>query len=271
MANLSSLISDAFTVYSESYAKIGELGVRVVDLEGEPAQPKKFKQLQYAALLFSVIEPSIILNGGGTAIVGVVGDVATINNLLLKLKRALGLYDVPAFPTPLTDIVINIGDGGGAGADATYVTMASEAGLPQSRRLAVGFGLTLTDGGALGNATLVNTANVLTSVQFDSSINPVLDLAGFIERLFYGSVAITGTRTWSLLNAGSARRIQAQFSISGLTPGDSTHDQTLWANTTIYTTRGATPSAGVFQPLEDGDYEIIATSYNGVAWRVNIF
>jgi hypothetical protein len=268
--NLSYLISDAFTIYSEAYRKIGQIGVRIVELDKAPSQPQRWSELVYATRLFRNISPSITLNGGGTAIIGVVGEIETMNNLLLKLKRAVKLYNVPVFPTPLTEFVFNLGTAGGADVDATYVTVAVEGGLPQSRRLAIGAGLLLSDGGGQGNVTLTN-AEVLTSLQFDSSVNPVLDLAGFIERLFYGSTPITGTRTWSLLSATNTKRLQALFSISGLTPGDSTHDQTLWANTTIITSAGLTPSAGVFQPLENREYEIDATTYDGVNWRVNIF
>ncbi len=267
--NLSSLLSDAFTIYSESYSKIGQIGVRVADLVASPGQPKKINQLIECTSLYDVISPSITLNDAGTAIVGVVGDIDTINNLLLKLKRCVGLYDVPVFPTPLTEFVFNMGSGG-SDPDATYITVSAEGLLPNSRRLAAGPGVTLTDNGPQGTIE-ASASGTLTALEVDYSINPVLNLAGFVERLFYGNGPITGTRTWSLLNASNTKRIQAVFTISGLTPGDSTHDQTLWANTTIYTAVGATPSAGVFQPLDNREYEIDATTYDGVNWRVNIF
>lgn len=269
--NLSSLITDAFTVFSEAYTKIGQLGFQIAGLDGSPLQPEKMKQLVYATQLFSVIEPSLILNGGGTAIVGVVGEVCTMNNLLLKLKRVLKLFSLPAFPTPLTDIDINIGGGGGADADATYITVVTEGGLPQSRRLAAGAGISFTDNGAQNTLEVTSTGAALSSLEVDYSINPVLNFATLVERLFYGNQAITGLRTWSLSNAGNAKRLQAVFTINGLTPGGSTHDQTLWANTTIYTMAGSTPSSNIFRPIQDGDYEIEATTYDGVNWRVNIF
>lgn len=268
--NISPLIHDAFTVYAESYRKIGQLGFEIAGEDGSPLQPAKMQQLTYATRLFRVIEPSVILNGNGTAIVGIVGEVSTINNLLLKLKRVLKLFTVPVFPTPLTNIVINLGSGGGADADATYITVVTEGGLPQSRRLAAGSGTSLTDNGPQGTME-INATGALTSVQVDYSVNPVLNFATLVERLFYGNQAINGLRTWSLTNDGNARRLQAIFSISGLTPGASTHDQTLWANVTIFTAAGSTPSANVFRPVQDGDYEIEATTYDGVNWRVNIF
>lgn len=267
--NLSSLITDAFTIYSEAYTKIGDLGDKVADLIGSPAQPKKINQLIECTRLYRVVTPSINLNSGGTAIEGIVGDIPTINNLLLKLKRCVKLYDVPVFPTPLTSFVFNLGSGG-AGVDATYITVITEGGLPQSRRMAAGPGITLTDNGPQGTMEVGNSGS-LSSLQFDASVNPVLNLGSFVERLFYGSVAINGTRTWSLSNSTNARRLQSLFSITGLTPGASTHDQTLWANTTIFTFSGATPSAGVWRPIEDGTYEIEATTYDGINWRVNIY
>lgn len=113
MADLSSLLKDAFTIYSEAYLKIADLGVEVVDLEGDRKQPKKISQLIEATSLYGVISPSIILNDAGTAIAGVIGDIDTINNLLLKLKKAVGIYSVPAFPTPLTTFSFSFGGDGG--------------------------------------------------------------------------------------------------------------------------------------------------------------
>lgn len=268
--NLSGLISDAFTIYSEAYSKIGTMGVRVVDLDKSPLQPKLWAELVYATRLYRVISPSIVLNDDGDAIIAVYGDISTMNNLLLKLKRAVRLYDSPVFPTPLTEFVFNLADTGGADADATYLTVVTEGNLPNSRRPIAGTGMSITDNGPQGTFVFNNTAAV-DSVQVNTAINPVLDINGQIERFFYGSVAITGTRTWSLTNTTNARRLQATFVISGLTPGDSTHDQTLWANTTIFTISGETPSPGVFRPGQDGRYEIIATTYDGVNWVVRIF
>jgi hypothetical protein len=112
MGSLSSLISDAFTIYSSAYAKIAEIGVEVVDLEGSPRQPRKINQLVESTNLYYTISPSIQLNDDGDEIIGVNGDVATVNNLLLKLKRAVGLYKLPAFPTPLTSFNFDFSDGG---------------------------------------------------------------------------------------------------------------------------------------------------------------
>lgn len=263
--NLSALITDAFTIYSESYSKIAELGVDVVDLAGKPRQPKKINQLIEATRLYRVISPSINLNSAETAIEGVTGDIHTINNLLLKLKRAVKLYDVPVFPTPLTSFVFNLGSGG-ADEDATYVTVSSEAGLPQSRRLAIGAGLSLTDGGAQGNLVVTNT-DVLTSLQVDTSAAPiVLNMAGLTERLFYGSANITGLKTWSLSNTSNARRFQLLFTISGMTMGASTHDQTWPAG--FESSDGRWLTGRIFRPLEDGKYQATATTYDGVTWTI---
>lgn len=267
--NLSALIKDAFTIYSESYIKIGEIGSKVVDLKGKPGQPKKIKQLIEAVALYSVISPSINLNSGGTAIEGVTGDIETINNLLLKLKRAVKLYDLPVMPTPLTEFVFNLGNGG-ADPDLTYITVITEAGLPQSRRLAQGSGVAIVDNGAQGTIEISSTAG-LSSLQVVYSASPItLNMAGLIERLFYGAGSINGLRTWALSNSSNAKRLQAIFTITGLTPGASTHDQTLWANTVISTVAGIVPSAGVFRPMQDGDYEIEATTYDGTNWKVKI-
>jgi len=265
---LSSLITDAFTIYSEAYVKIGEWGGRVVDLDKKPGQPRLWKELVYATRLLRVIEPSLVLNGGGTAIIGVVGEISLINNLLLKLKRATKLFDLPAFPTPLTDIVINLGSGGGADADATYVTISTEGNLPQSRRIAAGTGISLSDGGAQGPVTVINT-NAIDAVQVNTAINPVLNVNSQLERFFYGSDAITGTRTWSLSNSGNAKRISGQFSISGLTPGASTHDQTWPAAFTMSDARWISGSK-IWRPIDDGAYEFVAQTFDGVTWKLQI-
>lgn len=264
--NLSALITDAFTIYSEAYSKIAELGAEVADLAGKPRQPKKINQLIEATRLYRVISPSINLNSGETAIEGVTGDIQTINNLLLKLKRSVKLYDVPVFPTPLTSFVINLASSGGAGVSASYITVSAEAGLPQSRRFAIGAGLALTDGGPLGQLTLVNT-EALTSLQVDTTAAPiVLNLGGFIERLFYGSANITGVKTWSLSNSSNAKRFQVLFTISGMTPGASTHDQTWPAG--FESSDGRWLPGRIFRPVEDGKYEAIATTYDGVTWTI---
>lgn len=269
-SSLAALITDAFTIYSEAYVKIGTWGSRVVDLDKKPGQPKLWAELTYAAELFGAVTPSIILNGGGTAIVGVIGNIQLVNNLLLKLKRATRLFDLPTFPTPLTDIVINLGFGsGGADADSTFVTVATEGLLANSRRQAAGVGISLTDGGPQGTLIITNT-NAIDSIQVDTSINPVLNVNSLLERFFYGSVAITSTKTWSLSNAGNAKRISGEFVISGLTPGASTHDQTWPANFTMSDTRWEQNGSKKWTPIDNGTYEFIATTNNGVTWRLEI-
>lgn len=265
---LASLIADAFTIYSEAVVKIGTWGVRVVELAKKPGQPRLWDELTYATRLLRNIEPSLVLNGGGTAIIGVVGEISLINNLLLKLKRATKLFDLPAFPTPLTDIVINLGSGGGADADATYVTISTEGNLPQSRRIASGTGISLSDGGAQGPITVINT-NAIDAVQVNTAINPVLDVNSQLERFFYGSVAINGLRTWSLSNAANAKRISGQFSITGLTPGASTHDQTWPAAFTMSDARWISGSK-IWRPIDDGAYEFVAQTFDGTTWKLQI-
>lgn len=73
------------------------------------------------------------------------------------------------------------GGGGGAPTGASYVTISAEAGLSAERRLAVGTGLSLTDGGANNPVTIA----------------PDLDLAA-LEALGTTGLAVrTGTSTWT--------------------------------------------------------------------------
>lgn len=263
--NLSLLVSDAFEIYSESYAKIGRIGRKIVDLDGAAAQPKLWNELVYATRLFRVIEPSIILNSGGTAIEGVIGEIALINNLLLKLKRACKLYSENLFGTPLTGYEFVIGDGGGD-SDATYITQALEGGLPNSRRAVAGTGISLTDGGPQQNLVITNTG-AINSVGVSMAGSPVnLDLNSLIERWFYGTTDITGATTFTKSNDGNARRLKLNFVISGMVFGSSTHDLTFWANTKSSDARWQ--GGGVWRPIEDGEYTAEAWTFDGVNWII---
>ena len=266
--NLSALLANAFTIYSDAYSKIGRVGLKVVQLKGKPAQPKLWKELAYAVSIFSVIEPSIVLNGGGTAIVGIVGDVDVINNLLLRLKRAVKIFPGNEFPTPLTGYTFVTGESG-ADADASYITAIAEGTLGQSRRLTQGVGISLTDGGPAGNMMVTNTA-AISAVEVDTSVSPiVLDMDGLMERFFYGSVPITGLRTWQVINAGTARRIKLNFVISNMTPGDATRDQTFPPEFKSSDARWH-PDVVPYEwrPIEDGEYTAEAFTFNGVDWII---
>ena len=56
------------------------------------------------------------------------------------------------------------GGGGGAPVNATYATIAAEAGLPNSRRLAAGANITFADGGPGGSLTISSTGGGVTSL-----------------------------------------------------------------------------------------------------------
>lgn len=263
--NLSSLISDAFTIYSEAYLKIGRIGLKVVELKGSPLQPKLWAELVYATRLYRVIEPSIVLNGGGTAIIGVVGDIDTINNLLLKLKRAVKLYNGIAFPTPLTEFVFAFGSGGDT--DATYITAVLEGGLANSRKMTQGNGILVTDNGPQGNIVITNTG-AIDSVGVAMNASPVnLDLNSLIERWFYGTTNITAAVTFTKSGDSNARKLKINFVIDGLTPGGSTHDLTFWANTK--SSDGRWLPGNKWRPIEDGEYTAEAWTFDGVNWIIS--
>lgn len=267
--NLSALIGDAFTVYSESYRKIGTIGVKIVDLDKLPGQPQKYDQLRLATQLLTIISQFITLNGGGTAIIGVKGDMGMTNALLLKLKRVVRLFDLPAFPTPLTDLIISLSGGsGGASSSATYITVAIEAALAQSRRLQANGGLTLDDGGAQGNITI--EGNYLNLGSVDTSANPmVLDMDSVREMIFGSSANITGAKTIVINNATNARRLQWRFTLSGvLTTGS--HDLTMPASVKMSDARVVGTGPIVWRPWDLGEYEMIATTYDGITWLVRI-
>lgn len=103
------LIPNAFTILSDSYAKIGELASEAVRLGdvNSPKQPKIVNQLIEVGALYDSVFELVILNGDGDAIVGLNTDADTVNKLLLCLKQAAGLNDLSAFPTPLTVLDFN--------------------------------------------------------------------------------------------------------------------------------------------------------------------
>lgn len=107
------LIPDAFKILSESYKKIGDLGVQVVDANGDPAQPALINKLISVTMLYDVIMGHVVLNNTGTAIATVLHqDIEVINDLLFSLKEVADLPKLPVFPTPLTTYQFNFGDVG---------------------------------------------------------------------------------------------------------------------------------------------------------------
>lgn len=231
--DVSKLLSNAFTIYSMAYSKIGQMGVDVVDLAGKPRQPKKWKQLVEATRLFRVIEPSIVLNDNGDAITWVHGDVEVINNLLLKLKQKCDLFDNNVFATPLTTLVIEQScqcDGG-----------SGEGGCPDVE-------------------------------QVDTSGESItLDLDGECKKLFRGLADIDEAKVWVIEGDSGATEFLFVFGITGLTPGDSTHDQTMPSNVKMSDARVVSSSPKKWRPYANGEYLARATTFDGgLNWRLEI-
>jgi hypothetical protein len=110
---LNGLIQDAFRILSESYTKIGEFGVTAVDYQQQnsPKAPRAINKLVECTMLYDTIMDHIVLNQAGTAIVSVrYQDISVINDLLLQLKKAVGIYSLPVFPTPLTTYEFSFGE-----------------------------------------------------------------------------------------------------------------------------------------------------------------
>lgn len=231
--NISALITDAFDIYSEAYVKIAELGSQIVDLDGQPRQPKKINQLIEATMLYSVVSDSINLNDAGTAIEGITGDIAIMNNLLLKLKRSVGLNSLPQFPTPLTQFTFN----GSCDCDG--------------------------DGGGCVDVDQVDTT--VSTLEFD------LDEA--CKKAFLGTADITGAKTWSFLNTGgdnAFKQFLFSFVIDDTLAGSS-HDQTMPSSVKMSDARVVSNSPNVWRPYEAGEYQAKATTYNnGLTWKLEI-
>jgi hypothetical protein len=106
------LIPDAFRILSASYVRIGELGTELVQRQQGYSYKtqKSVNRLIDCTMLFSTIMRHIVLNTAGTAIVQVrYQEVSVINDLILELKKCVGLYTLPIFPTPMTTYNFNFG------------------------------------------------------------------------------------------------------------------------------------------------------------------
>lgn len=105
MGNLYQLIPNAFTIYSDAYARIGEIGFDAVEAaaDNSPRQPVLEDQLIHCASLFYELNSVLVLNDDGDAIIAVNIDTSIVNSLLLQLRDAAGLNTLSQFPTPLTD------------------------------------------------------------------------------------------------------------------------------------------------------------------------
>lgn len=196
--------------------------------------------------------------------------------ILYCLRRLAGEFEsiptvIPPQGSPPNYYLQNPGSGGGSVAgDETFVTVSTQAALANSRRAVNGRGISITDGGPLGDLTIINTASK-DSVSIAMNASPInLDLNSEIERWFYGSTVIEEARTFTKSNDSVARKLKIDFVISGLTPGASTHDLTFWANTKSSDSRwnpgGAAPL--VWRPMENGNYEAEAWTMDGVNWKI---
>jgi hypothetical protein len=107
------LIPDAFKILSESYKKIGEIGVKIVSLNTSAEQQSYINQLIDVTMLYSTIMDHVVLNAAGTAVAGIqYQDVEVINDLLFSLREVADIPKLPIFPMPLTTYQFNFGDGG---------------------------------------------------------------------------------------------------------------------------------------------------------------
>lgn len=106
------LIADAFRILSEANEKIASLGDDYIEQAESPKQPKTLKQLIRVRQLYNILMKFIFLNDAGTAITGTFGENdASLNRLLLQLKRAADIASLPVIPNPIHNFVTTFADG----------------------------------------------------------------------------------------------------------------------------------------------------------------
>lgn len=103
------LIPNAFAIYSDCYAKIGDVGYRMSDpeVQNSPLHADLNNQLIVASSLFYTVTQLISLNDDGDAIVGIKTDADLVNTLLIELKDVCGVNPISQFPTPFTTLNYN--------------------------------------------------------------------------------------------------------------------------------------------------------------------
>lgn len=233
----SSLLSDAFAIYSMAYYRIGQLGLDVVNQEGKDRQRRTINKLIEATRIFRVVERSIILNDTFDGIAWVRGDVAEVNALLIMLKQACDLYDYNVYQTPLTNIVLVQGcncenSGGGGG------------------------------GGECGEVSQIDVSEAIL----------VFDMEDGCSKKFHALGEIDGTRTWTIANAAEGSEFTFDFVIDNtLSEGASTHDQTMPSYIKMSDARVVQESPKVWRPYAPGRYFARAWTHDaGATWLLQI-
>lgn len=227
MGYLYQLIPNAFTILSDSYAKIGEIGYEAATITNSPKQPVLEDQLIHCSSLFYLIDSLVVLNDDGDAIIGINADADLINALLLQLRDACGLNVLSQFPTPLTTLDFNTVNGstypvGGLGAilqsnGATYLPL--EMGAPGEVLTASPTGLVwsavvgngIPSGGTTGQY-LEKINNTSYNVQWATlTVSKITDLTATAAEIniLDGVVGVTAAEISYLANVSSD--IQTQF------------------------------------------------------------
>lgn len=272
MGYLYQLIPNAFTILSDSYAKIGEIGYEAATITNSPKQPVLENQLIHCSSLFYLIDSLVVLNDDGDAIIGINADADLINALLLQLRDACGLNTLSQFPTPLTTLDLNTVNGstypvGGLGAilqsnGATYLPL--EMGAPGEVLTASPTGLVwsavvgngIPSGGTTGQY-LEKINNTSYNVQWATlTVSKVTDLTASAAEIniLDGVVGVTAAEISYLANVTSD--IQTQF-IGKL--GTALNDGQLFIGNASNVATAVTPS-GVIGLTNTGVFSIVNDS-----------
>jgi hypothetical protein len=270
MGYLYQLIPNAFTILSDSYAKIGEIGNDIATLEANsPRQPVLENQLIHCSSLFYLVNSLIVLNDDGDAIIGIDADADLINALLTQLREACGLNSLNQFPTPLTILDFNSVNGstypvGGLGAilqsnGATYLPLemgapgtvltASPTGLVWS--VAVGNGI--PSGGTTGQY-LEKIDNTSYNVQWATlTVSKITDLTASAAEIniLDGVIGVSTAEINYLANVTSD--IQTQFNNKLSTSLD---DGKIWIGNGSNIATAVVPS-GVIAISDSGVFSIV--------------
>lgn len=188
-------------------------------------------------------------------------EVDAILYCLLDLSEA---DELPTIPGILNEINFQFPQS----TTVDLIIQNSSVDLPVRERLNFRNGLQASDDGSIIHAEFIGGEyDRLALVTTSSPI--AMDMDSRKKRFFVGG-NINGLRTWSTIaNITAAMEFLVVFTITGLTPGATTHDQTMPADWMMDNQDGRWQGGQKWRPDNDGKYFGWGV-YDGTNWIVQI-